>query len=83
MFIRNLDSLAFLIRIFIVLDHYCERIFNGYYQLLINFDSFGGFWRNLEIQDGGPGWPPLKNDYVTPTSYDVINPFCGPQRKRF
>ena len=50
---------------------------------MINFDSFQGFWRNPEIQDGGPRWPPLKNDYVIPTSCEVINPFCGRQRKQF
>ena len=39
--------------------------FNGFYYFLINFD---GIWpwafRNPVIQDGGPRWPPLKNDDV-------------------
>ena len=48
-----------------------------------NFDSFGRFWRNPEIEDGGPRWPPLKNDYVIPTLYDVIKSSCGRQRKQF
>ena len=29
------------------------------------------------------GGPPLKNDDVIPTSWDVISPFCGRQRKQF
>ena len=41
------------------------------------------FWRNLEIQDGGPRWPPLKNDYLISTSCDVVDPFCRRQRKEF
>ena len=28
---------------------------------LIRIFRFGGFWRNLEIQDGGPRWPLLTN----------------------
>ena len=42
-----------------------------------------GFWRNLEIQDGGPRWPPLKNDDAIPTSCDVISSLCGRQEKQF
>ena len=49
----------------------------------MNFDGFGGFWRNLEIQDSGPRWPLLKNDNIIPVSYDVISPFCRRQRKQF
>ena len=56
---------------------------NGFCLLLINFGGFKGFWRNLEIQDGRPRWPPVKNDDVIPTSCDVISPFCGRQRKWF
>ena len=44
--------------------------------VLINFDSvLGDFlrsWTNPEIQDGGPRWPPFKNDYAIITSCDVI-----------
>ena len=36
---------------------------------------------NLEIQDGELRWLVLKNDDVIPTSSDVINSFCGRQRK--
>ena len=50
---------------------------------LITFDGFGGFWRNLEIQDGRLGWPPFKNDDVISTSSDVISPVCCHQRKQF
>ena len=39
--------------------------------------------RNLEIQDGGPGWPPLKNDDVIPTSCDALSPFYERQTKQF
>ena len=46
-------------------------------------DSFWGFWSNLEIQNGGPKWPPFEYDDEIPTSGDVINPFCGRQRKQF
>ena len=42
-----------------------------------------GFGRNIEIQDGGARWPPLKNDDVIPTSSDVIDSFCGRQRQQF
>ena len=35
---------------------------------MINFDGLGGFWSNIEIRDGGPKWPPLKNDDVISTS---------------
>ena len=45
--------------------------------------SFRGFWRNLEIQDGGPIWPTFRNHDVIPASCDVINSWCGPQRKQF
>ena len=44
--------------------------------VLITFDSvlsdFLRFWTNKEIQDGGPRWPPFRNDYAIITSYDVI-----------
>ena len=50
---------------------------------MINFDGFGGFWKNLEIQDGGPRWPRLKNDDVISTSCDAINPFRRRQKKQF
>ena len=52
--------------------------------VLLFFDQFFKVLsRFREIQDGGPRWPPLKNDYVIPTSHDVIKPFCGRQRKQF
>ena len=76
---RNFDFLTFLTRIFPVFFNFhflrsFYRLFNGFCWFLINFDGFGGFWRELEIQDSGPRWPPLKNDNVIPTSCDVIRP---------
>ena len=44
-------------------------------------DNYQCSIRNLEIQDGRPRWPPHKT--VNPTSYDVINSFCGRQRTQF
>ena len=35
-------------------------------------DGFHTFWKNPEIQDGGPRWPPFRNDYAIITSCDVI-----------
>ena len=51
---RNFDFLAFLIRIsrFLCNFHIFRsfyRLFNGSCYFLINFDGFGGFWRNLKI----------------------------------
>ena len=44
--------------------------------VLITFDSILGdflrFWTNLEIQVGGPRWPPFRNDYAIITSCDAI-----------
>ena len=42
--------------------------FIDFYSFLINVDSFRGFWRNLEIQDGGPIWLTFRN-------HDVIGHF--------
>ena len=53
------------------LDHFRMFLF-----VLIAFelilDSFLRFWKNPEIQDGGPRWPPFRNDYVIATILDVI-----------
>ena len=35
-------------------------------------DGFLRIWTNPEIQDGGPGWPPFRNDYTIIASCDVI-----------
>ena len=35
-------------------------------------DGFVRFWTNPEIQDGGPGWPPFRNDSEIIMSCDVI-----------
>ena len=55
--------------------------------VLITFDSILGdflrFWTNPEIQDGGPRWPPFRNDYAIITSCDVIALGCGRQRRHF
>ena len=44
--------------------------------VLIDFDpildDFLRFWTNPEIQDGGPRWPPFRNDYAIITSCDVM-----------
>ena len=36
-------------------------------------DGFLRVWKNPEIQDGGPRWPPFRYDYVIVTSCDVIS----------
>ena len=46
-------------------------------------DSLGGFWWNLEIQDGGPMWQSFGNHDVIPASCDVVSSWCGPQTKQF
>ena len=55
--------------------------------VFITFDSILGdflrFWTNPEIQDGGPRWPPFRNDYAIITSCDVIAPRCGRQKETF
>ena len=47
--------------------------------VLITFEPilevFLRFWTNPEIQDGGPRWPPFKNDYPIITSCDVISSY--------
>ena len=45
-------------------------------------DGFLRIWRNPEIQDGGPRWPPFGNDCAIVTSCDVITS-CGRQRRHF
>ena len=56
--------------IFTCLDH-----FSVY---LMVFISFGGLEKSRN-----PRWPLLKIDDVIPISRDVINSFCGRQRKQF
>ena len=52
--------------------HFCVSllIFTSFF---INVGSFSGFWKDLEIQDGGPIWPTFKNHDVIPASCVVIN----------
>ena len=61
----------FLEKFFKSLDHFVVFLF-----VLITFDlildEFRGFWSNPKIQDGGPRWPPFRNDYPIITSCDVI-----------
>ena len=49
----------------------------------INFASFMFFLEKSRNPKWRTKWPPLKTDYVIPTSYEVINPFCKRQRKKF
>ena len=69
-FIKKIKK-SFLFSIFKVLRSFCGVLF-----VLITFDpilnDFLRFWTNPEIQDGGQGWPPFKNDYAIITSGDVI-----------
>ena len=52
------------------------KVFRTFYGVLIAFEAIlvglVRFWKNPEIQDGGPRWPPFKNDYVIVASCDVI-----------
>ena len=48
-----------------------------------NLDGFRMIWTNPEIQDGGPRWPPFRNDYAIITSRDVTALGCGRQRRHF
>ena len=48
-----------------------------------NLDGFWRIWTNPEIQDGGPRWPPFRNDYTIITSCDVTASWCGRQRRHF
>ena len=46
-------------------------------------DVFFRIWTNSEIQNGGPRWPPLKNDCAIITSCGVVTSWCGRQRRPF
>ena len=41
------------------------------------------FWTNPEIQDGGPRWPPFRNDYAIITSCGVITSWYRRQGRYF
>ena len=88
MFFKILISLSlkikgsFLVAFFKSEDHFMMFLF-----VLITFDSILGdimrFWTNPEIQDGGPRWPPLRNDYAIFTSCNIIASRCVRHRRHF
>ena len=80
----------FLVAFFKSLDHFVVSLF-----LLITFDpildDFVRFQTNSEIQDGGPRWPPFRNDYAIMTSLhhdadvkgDIFETYNLPSKSRW
>ena len=44
-------------------------------------DRFLTSWKNPEIQDGGPRWPPFRYDQALIISLDVMTSRCGRERR--
>ena len=69
--IKKNNNKMFLAGIFKFLDHFMVFLFD-----LITFepilDGCLRSWINLEIQDGGPRWPPFGNDYAIALFTDIF-----------